>query len=273
MLAIVIRLVWAGGILPARFGESFPHYFPGVIMARGLGLLVLIALVGGGAYLFMFKKADTERAVKGYKKAETPQIAADMFKEAIKNREFNMAAFYCTTGYAEQLKRGHEAANKLGTAIDNLAYQMNERKLMRDEVKLVLYALDPFPKEFQVTVGKESGDTAEGTFVFSGPGMSGDTPSSGTWNMKPEIFHVYIRSMKTPKPNTVVAPMKKEAGEWKFDFAADNNLQLRVAYMNDKYMNYVNPMEKVTQEVKNEPETRENATARIKTLMEQAAKE
>ncbi len=242
-------------------------------MARGLGLLVLIALVGGGAYLWMFKKADTERTVKGYKKADTPQIAADMFKEAIKNREFHLAAFYCTTGFAEQLKRGSDAAHKLGTAIDNLTYQMNERKLMRDEVKNVLFVLDPFPKDFQITVSKESGDTAEGTLVFSGPGLSGDTPSAGTWIMKPEIFHVYIRSMKTPKPNTVVVPMKKENGEWKFDFAADNNLQLRVAYMIEKYMNYVNPMEIVTQEVKNDPSVKENVTARIKTLLEQAAKE
>jgi len=240
-------------------------------MARLLGLIVLIGLVGGGVYLFMFKKADTERTVKGYKKAETPQLAVDNFRKAIDAREFDMAAFYCTAGFAEQLKRGHEAASKLGTAIDNLTYQMNERKLMRDEVKNVLYALDPFPKDLQITVGKESGDTAEATLVFSGPSSSGE--QVGTWVLKPEIFHVYIRSMKAPKPNTVVAPMKKENGEWKFDFSSDNNLQLRVAYMNSKYMNYVNPMETVTQEVKNDPATRENATSRIKTLLESAAKE
>ncbi|MCE9566674.1 MAG: hypothetical protein K8U57_32020 [Planctomycetes bacterium] len=242
-------------------------------MARLLGLIVLIGLVGGGVYLFMFKKADTIRTVKGYKKAETPQIAADMFKEAIKNREYEIAASYCTTSYAEQLKRGNVAGGKLATAIDNLTYQMNERKLMRDEVKIVLFGLDPFPKDFQVTVSKESGDTAEGTFVFSGPNMSGDNPNLGGWNLKGEIFNVYTRSMKFPKPGTMVAAMKKEAGEWKFDFPSDNGLQLRVAYLNEKYMNYVNPMEKVTQEVKNEPETRENATTRIKTLLEQAAKE
>ena len=38
---------------------------------------------------------------------------------------------------------------------------MKERSLTRDEVKVVFYALDPFPKEFQITVSKENGDTAE----------------------------------------------------------------------------------------------------------------
>lgn len=242
-------------------------------MPRILGLLVLVALVGGGAYLFLFKKTETERTVRGYKKAETPQAAADFFKEAVRKREYDMAVLYCTAGYAEQLKRGAAAADKLGTAIDNLAYQLNERKLARDEVKLALALLDPFPKDVQVTVGRESGETAEGTLVFPGPGLAGDTPTAGNWSLKPEIFLALVRSLKMPKGGTAVVPMKKEGGEWKFDFPADNALQLRVAYLNDKHMHYVNAMEKVTQEVKNDSAVREDATNRIKSLLEQAAKE
>lgn len=242
-------------------------------MPRILGLLVLVALVGGGAYVFLFKKTDAERTVKGYKKAETPQVAADMFKEAVKNRDYDMAALYCTAGYAEQLKRGGAAAKKLGTAIDNLSYQLNERKLARDEVKLVLALLDPFPKDIQITVGKESGGTAEGTIVFTGPATSGDNPSAGNWSLKPEIYLALVRSVKMSKGGTAVVPMKKEGEEWKFDFPTDANLQQRVGYLNEKYMNYVNPMEKVTQEVKNDSAVREDVTNRIKTLLEQAAKE
>ena len=150
---------------------------------------------------------------------------------------------------------------------------MKERSLIRDEVKVVFYALDPFPKEFQITVSKENGDTAEAALVFSTPLLSGNQPTAGTWTMKHEIFQVYARSMKRTNTVTVVVPMKKEGNEWKFDFPADAPLQLRVGYLNDKYKNYVNPMEIVTQEVKNDPSTRENVTSRLKSLLEQAAKE
>jgi hypothetical protein len=248
-------------------------------MIRLVVFVLLVGAIGFGAYMFLFRKAEATRTVKGYKKAETPQIAADMFKRAVEKREYDMAAFYCTTGFAEQLNRGAAAGSKLATQIDNLTYQMKERSLMRDEVKNVLYLLDPFPKELQITVAKESGDTAEATLVFSGPGLSGDNPSAGTWALKPEMFLVFVRSMKFKTPNTVLVPMKKVPGEkkddfeWKFDFPVDNSLQLRVGYLNDKHMNYVNPLEIVTQEVKNDPATRENVTNRLKTLLEQAAKE
>ena len=66
--------------------------------------------------------------------------------------------------------------------------------------------------------------------------------------------------------------MKKE-GTWKFDITADAALQARVTYLSEKYMNYVNPLKKVSEEVKNDPSTKENVTQRLKTLLEQAAKE
>lgn len=43
--------------------------------------------------------------------------------------------------------------------------------------------------------------------------------------------------------------------------------------MNDKYKQYINPFEMVTQEVKNDPSTRENTTTRLRQLLESAAKE
>jgi hypothetical protein len=67
--------------------------------------------------------------------------------------------------------------------------------------------------------------------------------------------------------------MRKEDGRWKFDFPADPRLQYRVGYMNEKYKHYTNPFQIVTQEVKNDPSTRENTTQRLRTLLEQAANE
>jgi hypothetical protein len=241
-------------------------------MRQMLFFALAIVAILGGAYLFLFKRADTVRLAKGYKNADTPQVAADMFKKAVEKREYDMAAHYCTAGSAEQFRRGADAATNLGTAIDNLTYQMKERGLLRDEVKFVLYGMDPFPKDIQITVGKENGDTAEAAFLFSMPYISNQS-TSGSWNVRQEILQVYCRSMRYANSVTAVVPMKKEGKHWKFDFPADASLQARVGYMNDKYKNYTNPMEMVTTEIKNDPSTKEDATRRLKSLLESGAKE
>ncbi len=238
-------------------------------------VLILVGLVFfGGLYMVIFKRGDVNKTLGGYKKAATPQEAADMFKKAIADRDFAIAADYCTKDYAEQLRRGKDAATELGTSLDNLIYQMNERGLLRDETKFILFMLDPFPKDFTVTTAKESGDNAEGTIVFGTPILKGNTLSSGMWQMKPEMFLPYVRSVKYTNDRTIVVPLKKDAKlGWLYDFPADSALQLRVGNLNDKYKNYVNPLKIVTQEVKNDPSTREDATGRLKTLLEQAARE
>lgn len=234
--------------------------------------VVLVAVVGG-AYLAIFRRGDVARAAKGYKPADTPQVAADMFKKAIQAREYEYAADYCTAGYAEQLRRGGPAATEYATALDNLLFQLTERGLVRDELKVVLYNLDPFPKDVTITVGKESGDAAEATIAFAPPELKGGGLEAGKWQLKPEMTQVLVQSLPFKTRGTAVVPLKKDAGGWKFDVPVTPLLQTRVGYLNDKYKNYVNPFEIVTQEVKNDPSTRENVTSRLRTLLEQAAKE
>jgi hypothetical protein len=242
-------------------------------MYRNLGLVVILLVVAVGGYLLIFKRGDVDRARKGYKSADTPQLAAEMFKKAMKEREFEIASDYCTAGYADQLKRGAKAANEFGEALDNTYFQMDQHKLIRDELKVIFYNLDPFPKDFEIIVSKEAGDTAAAEFRFNTPVFKGDQPSAGSWSLKPDIFQTYVRSLNFRTPVIAVVPMKKEGNVWKFDIPADNALQARVGYLNDKYMNYVNPLKKVSEEVKNDPSTKENVTQRLRTLLEQAAKE
>lgn len=234
-------------------------------MRQLIALLVVLGLLGGGAYLYFFKRSDTVRIAKGYKDADTPQVAADMFKKAIENREYEIAGHYCTAGAAEQYKRGAKAGAELGEAIDNLQYQLKEHGLARDEIKYVLWSLDPFPKDIQITVGKESGDSAEATIAFTVPAGKG-------WALNNDHCQAFAKAMNF-KGATAIVPLKKVKNEWKFDFPADTGFQNRVGFLNDKYKNYVNPLKIVTQEIKNDPATKENVTNRMKTLIEQAAKE
>ena len=235
-----------------------------------MGIVLLVLVVG--VYIAVFKRGMVARTAKGYKAAETPQVAADMFKKAIEEREYEYAADYCTQDYAEQLKRGSAAAREYAVALDNLIYQMKERDLIRDETKLAFYLLDPFPKDITITVGKESGDSATATIVFAAPEMRGGASAGTDWRLDTGITQCYVRALPFKGYATMVE-MKKEKNAWKFDFRPDSSIQQRVARMNEKYKNYVNPFEMVTQEVKNDPNTRENTTSRLRQLIEGAAKE
>jgi hypothetical protein len=233
-----------------------------------LGVVLVVLLFGG--YVAAFKRGMVARMAKGYKSADTPQVAADMFKKAIEEREYEYAADYCTGDYAEQLKRGGAAAKEYAVALDNLIYQMKERDLIRDQTKLVFYKLDPFPKDIAITVGKESGDSAVATITFTPPDARAS--SSTQWKLDDGIQQVFVRSFKYTGYSTQVEMVKVD-GKWKFDFRPDNTIQQKVSRMNDKYKQYVNPFEMVGQEVKNDPSTREDTTERLKKLIEGAAKE
>lgn len=237
-----------------------------------LGAVLVVIVVG--VYLAVFRRADVARAAKGYKAAETPQVAADMFKKAIQAREYDYAADYCTAGYAEQLRRGGPAAAEYATALDNLTFQLTERGLVRDEMKVVLYNLDPFPKDVTIVVGKESGDACDAVFTFAPPALKTGIPAgTAGWQLKADMFQVFLQSMTFKNVTTATVPMKKDGAVWKFDLPATPQLQTRVGYLTEKSKNYVNPFEIVTQEVKNDPSTRENVTSRLRTLLEAAAKE
>ncbi|MFO0825767.1 MAG: hypothetical protein U0792_22045 [Gemmataceae bacterium] len=50
-------------------------------MSRLIGLVVLIGLVGGGVYLWMFKKNDTIRTAKGLRQGRDPGHGSGLLQE------------------------------------------------------------------------------------------------------------------------------------------------------------------------------------------------
>lgn len=273
-IPVALRLgVLQDALAVTRVRAADPSPIREACMKNAIILLVVLALGGGAAYLFIFKPGQASRLAKGYKPADTAQAAADMFTKAVKARDYDIAADYCAKEYGEQLKRGHDAAKALGTALDNLTYQLTERGLMRDEMKSVLLGLDPFPKDITILVGKESGENCAATLTFQGY-VSGSSPQSqGVWQLDPLVSNVFARPLPFKTPISVAVNLKKDKEGWKFEFPAITDLQVRVGRLNEKYKNYTNPLEVVTQEVKNDPSTKENVASRLKTLLEQAAKE
>jgi hypothetical protein len=239
-------------------------------MRNVIVLIALLGAVGGGVYLWVYKKKEVKEladSARGYPEAKTPKEAADLFVKAIKERKYDKAAKYTTGKYAELLNKGDDAARKLGEAIDNVSYQMQERSVMTDEMKIVLYGLDPFPKNITVTVD-ESGKEPVATIAPEGVRLAGQSTYS-TWRIDHGIWSAFSGGVPPAGKVKVV----KEGDAWKLDFPATAAVQTTVARLNEKHKVYVQKLEILTKEIKNEADTKENVMRRMKELLEDAAKD
>jgi hypothetical protein len=244
-----------------------------VFIMRFVTFLVIVALLGAGVYVGVFKRGDARRKAGGFGEAKTPTEAVELFMKAMKERDFDIAADYCTDAFAAQMRACQAEANEFAVKLDNMIYQFNERGLIRDEMKQVFICLDPFPKDFTTVVGKESNGECEVAFRFNVAFPKGGMPA-GMWALRPEIFNVYLSSWRFDGESPISRQKLKKVGEaWKFDFPVNANLQRRTQTMKEKAKNYVNPFSVITQEVKTDPTTKENVTKRLKELLEQAARE
>jgi hypothetical protein len=243
--------------------------------------VVFLGAAGGGGYYLWKHNGDINKAAadvkkdfggavdqaSGYPDAKTPTEAADLFRKAIKERKYDAAAKYCTGKYAEMLRKGDAGAAKFGEAIDNVSYQMTERSVMTDEMKVVLFYLDPFPKDVSLTVSNETDNDAWVTIAPEGIKLTGSNREFDSWKIDRQMFGTMYASLP-PRVKAV-----KQGDVWKLDFPAPPQLQTSVTRLNDKYRTYVQKLEILTREIKNEADTKENVKKRMKELLEDAAKD
>ncbi len=245
-------------------------------MKNLLILIAVLALAGGIGYVVFFRWGDANRAAKGFKKADSPQVCAEMFRKAIKEREYEIASDYVTAAYAEQLKKVHEEAKSLGESIDNLESQINSRGLMRDEMQLVLFSLDPFPKNIEMVTSDETTSTPKATMTITLPKVGNSQANNGLWNIRNDILLGLVPTLgrdRTLRSNKIMFNMKKEGEVWKLDIPVDSTLQSSVTVLKDKYKNFVNPIDDVKGNLKIDATTKENVSSELKRLLEQASKE
>ena len=141
---------------------------------RPISLLILVAIVGGGAYVFFFKpewigmaEKKAKETLLGYGPATSPREAMEKFHKAVKERKYDYAALYCSGDYAAKLINATTAAAKLGAAIDRVNTQIDEKGFKSPKITQVLLTLDPYPNIFKIGDVKESKDPgiASGTFI------------------------------------------------------------------------------------------------------------
>lgn len=207
--------------------------------------------------------------------ALTARDAVDGFKNAVKNREYNLAAdVYLQGEYHKRMKQGATAANRLGVAIDGLLEEMNSKGLDSDKVKVLLTFLEPFPRELLAGDIKKGSDT-ESTFVLN-EDKAVFIKGEATW--QPTTFDTTIfRALSGPPPTTIAGKVKLVGNKdkaWRLDVGPlPRELPAKIDRLNTRYKVYVLVLEKVKAEVRNTSMTTADFEGKFKQELERAAQD
>lgn len=179
----------------------------------------------------------------GFTPAKNPTEAMDKFREAIKSRKYKFAAIYCTKDYAEMLKRSHNSASELGGMIDKIHNWGDNKKILSDKTKLVLYTIDPFPQNF------ESGPP---------PKLEGDDKAYAAYKWEPlkleNLGTNLVEEMKSMDPRMFQNVLSfrvfngkielvKVGEDWKLNIPINPAWTTEVAHYNEHSKTYVTGLE------------------------------
>lgn len=225
--------------------------------------LILVGLVVLAAGLFTFVPVTRPPIVKGWFRAaqgmapaKTPTEALDRFRAAVKKRDYETAAEFCDKDYREQVLKAAKPAQKLGEAIDSLAYQMDKNGVVNQKVKYVLRLLEPFPKSYRYDV-KEKGNRAVAVLADDEPLPKLESPLEGDFFVKHGNMVMSLMPNAPGEAWSAVELVKDDAGVWRLQVPVTTRLRLSVDALKDNATNYANAISQVRDEVRNNPVTKE----------------
>ncbi len=220
---------------------------------RPITLLILVALVGGGAYVFFFKpewiglaekKAkEAIQRIEGYAPAKSPREAMEQFHKAVQKRRYDAAAIYCSGDYAAKLKKASGSA-----VIDKLNNQIAEKGFPSPKITQVLLMLDPYPNIFKTGEVKEAKEkeVAYGMFVPDMTEPLPPIPNNELTGMDPKVF---VELGNGGFGHALVIPLgvkleirndsEGEETNWKINYAVPQIQQEGIEYLISHYQSYV----------------------------------
>ena len=242
-----------------------------------VGAAAILVLLGI-AYLALFKRDavmsqanQVKLAAMGYTPAKTPDEALDSFRRAIKERNYEAAKQYLGGEYFGQFDKGAKNGQNLGVAIDNLFSTMDTTGTKSNKVKLVLRLLDPFPATLKVLKVEQAGD--KGAYALLTEESGSALEIQGTfqdWKVDPRMFRSLFRSV----PPDGRVELRKEGdggnGQWKIYLPVTPQLRLCVDYLADNGSNYVNAINRVKEDLKNDATTKESLENALKQVLEES---
>ncbi len=246
-------------------------------MRKLIVFLALIAVVGGVAYLALFQRDaimslfnQGKLRAEGFQPAKTPDEALEGFRKALKERNYEAAELYLGGDYAEQFHKGAKNGQSLGVAIDSLLSTMEttgtKSQKARDELRL----LDPFPPGIQGVNVKTEGDKASATLVDEDNKPFLVTADFAGWQVDNRMFRSLYRSV----PVNGFVELKKEGdgdkAQWKIYLPVTPDLTVCVNYLADNGSNYVNAINRVKEDLKNDATTKEAFENALKNALQES---
>jgi hypothetical protein len=216
-------------------------------MRRFLFTVAAMVVVALAAYLGLFQRealwglwTRSKLAAEGYGPARTPSEAMDKFLKAIKDRNYEAAESYLGGDYAEQFHKGAKQGQPLGVAIDNLNAALEKTGVKSDRVKVILKLMDPFPTGLKVVDVKQDGDKAHATITEEPGVLLRPDGRVENWDLPPALCQALFRGV---------------LGSGTID------------YLNDNGSNYVNALERVKEDVKNDATTKADLERALRTAL------
>ena len=226
---------------------------------RPISLLILVAIVGGGAYVFFFKpewigmaKKKAEEAIRehveGYGPAKSPREACEQFLKAVQARNYKAAAVYSTKDYADKLIKSHDGARSLGKAIDNVNSYLDDKGFNADKSIHLLLLLDPFPAAYlkigdvkEIKGKNEEKSKQMGVFVFTPPTMTEAYNPNELKGLDQKLFFAFPNALGAPSlgAHEIKSEGEGTAKVWKIDFQVPQQVHNGIEYFNSHYKSYV----------------------------------
>jgi hypothetical protein len=227
---------------------------------RLVSVLILVAIVGGIGYVLVFKRdwlfqkvEEGTRLAQGYSAAKTPSDAMDLFRKAVKDRDYKTAATYCMGDYAEQLTKGHDAGRAVGKLIDGIVNFMENKGLKTEKAMTALYSLDPFPGNFKVKDAPQKKDDAKAIGQFELEPISNVNllVMQQIGNVDPLMFKHNLAPLDI-RVVEINQTGKGKENAWKLNFPLQPGQVQLISHFLDHHKTYVTGLERFRTELTNE---------------------
>jgi hypothetical protein len=234
------------------------------------------------------------RSAQGFSPAKTPKEALDKFKKAIKARDYESAALFCTAEYAEQMHKCAKQARELGKSIDDLAHTIRDvAKLDTPKGMYTLALLEPFPPDFtyEITNTNEEAHTADARITLDDAKLSKATKDSDLHIPGLRLDNRIQRTLLPRTQNIARAVYLNEVGMdvqlkaegdkekvWKIDFPVTVAFALKlptgevhypgtrdsVDFLEKKGPSYAEALDNLKASLKKDPETKSNFESELR---------
>ena len=231
---------------------------------RVSSLIILLALIGGGVYVFMFTDWITKgrRAATGFLPAKTADEAAQRFAKAVKARDMKTAATYCTGEYANLLTNAHQPVSEVGSTLDQISEYMKNKGWRTDKSVAVVHYFDLMPPQLTPAPAKKIDDkTAEVAFMVDNPGFEGPVTPQLFEQFKGHRPALFQRALL---PVTIAPTAFSFAGtvrvvkvgeDWKLDIPVAEIQKANVTEYSNHYKSLYNGLDNFRKDMTNESRT------------------